>query len=47
MTIKMWDMSDWAKPSLTLTGHDNTISSIAVHPSNPHMFCSCIHYSRG
>lgn len=40
-TIKMWDVSDWTKPSLTLTGHDNTISSIAAHPSNPNMFCSC------
>lgn len=40
-TIKIWDMGDWTKPSLTLTGHDNTISSIAAHPSNPNMFCSC------
>ena len=41
-TIKIWEMSDWSKPSLTLTGHDNTISSIAIHPSNPNIFCSCI-----
>ena len=41
-TIKIWEMSDWSKPSVTLTGHDNTISSTATHPSNSNIFCSCI-----
>ena len=40
-TIKTWDMSDWTKPLLTLTGHDNTVMSIAHHPTVNNMFCSC------
>lgn len=39
-TIKIWDMSDWTKPVLTLTGHDSTVTSIAPYPSNKNVFCS-------
>ena len=41
-TIKLWDMSDWTKPVLTLTGHDGTVTSIAPSPSNKNVFCSCM-----
>ena len=40
-TIKLWDMSDWTKPLLTLTGHDGTVTSITPSPSNKNVFCSC------
>ena len=41
-TIKVWEMSDWTKPLLTLTGHDNTVTSITHQPSSNYVFCSCL-----
>lgn len=41
-TIKVWDMSDPSKPLFTFPGHDSTITSIACHPSNTNLFCSCM-----
>lgn len=40
-TIKIWEVNNWAKPLLTLTGHDSTITSIAHQPNNSNVFCSC------